>query len=300
MQDNLNKQVLGALQKLMMSGKNSELIQKDPVVAATAQRQNAYSLRVSQSYTPNSTNGRANFSRIFAIVSTKFHLARQAMRSGNERQAAAFIAAGMRMQRVTHNEVMADDYFVTKMARHTFSAHFETSKDFRDLVLEKALAQDEAVKDPAMKDEVIAYYTKQLDEWKIGVIKKARAVVSHPKCGMLLGLSNGMWGLPGGAIEAGEQSYQAALREITEETGIVESDISKMAMLGINEVFGAKIYGVQIREEVDCAKVSPAQDKDHEFSELKWFQPNELSSNTYPDAAEHIGWMAAHVTDTKK
>jgi 8-oxo-dGTP pyrophosphatase MutT (NUDIX family) len=41
---------------------------------------------------------------------------------------------------------------------------------------------------------------------------------------------NGMWGLPGGGIEPGESVFEAALREVKEETGL---DIRIKGLLGI-------------------------------------------------------------------
>lgn len=169
MQDNLNKVTLGHLQKLMMNGKNSHLVQRDAVISETSRRQSSYYVRCSQSYTLNAVNARSNFSRAFAIVANKIHNARDAMFEGNEELASSMIAAGMHYQRLTHNELLPDDYFFTNMARTLFSMHFKTSKAFRERILEKALERDESyLNDKTLKDEILGHYTAQLDAWQVG------------------------------------------------------------------------------------------------------------------------------------
>lgn len=121
-------------------------------------------------------------------------------------------------------------------------------------------------------------------------IMTARAVVQSDKCGVLLGLSNGVWGLPGGAIEGDESSKLAALREVREETGLKDEEIVEVSHLGVNESLGSDIFLVQVTEFA-CEGVFYFDDPDKEFSQLRWFSTSSLPQNIYPDVVLHIDWF---------
>ena len=60
------------------------------------------------------------------------------------------------------------------------------------------------------------------------------------------------WGLPKGVVEAGESPEQAALREIAEETGILQSDLRIRATLSPSEyVYRSRNTGRLVFKQVD-------------------------------------------------
>ncbi|WP_397453868.1 NUDIX hydrolase [Pseudomonas sp. NA-150] len=70
------------------------------------------------------------------------------------------------------------------------------------------------------------------------------------------------WVLPGGKIEAGETPAQAALRELSEETGLVAQDLIYLARFEKNNTVHY-VFTVQLRE---TDKPSPQ----NEIADCKW------------------------------
>jgi 8-oxo-dGTP pyrophosphatase MutT (NUDIX family) len=146
---------------------------------------------------------------------------------------------------------------------------------------------------PPLEIILVIKYFKVMNNYALllihGKSSKARAVIENSKYGVLLGLSNDVWGLPGGAIEKDESSKDAILREVREETGLQEKEIIKITFLGVNKLLHSDIYCLRIKDDA-CESVIHFVDSD-EFSELKWFAPTTLPGNTYPDVIEHIDWF---------
>ncbi|MGK0555388.1 NUDIX hydrolase [Macrococcus capreoli] len=62
---------------------------------------------------------------------------------------------------------------------------------------------------------------------------------------------NGLWGIPGGLIEIGEKVKEAAIREVTEETGLIPKDVDLFGIYSGEDYIvkypnGDEVYSVTI------------------------------------------------------
>ncbi|WP_414047950.1 NUDIX hydrolase [Macrococcus equi] len=62
---------------------------------------------------------------------------------------------------------------------------------------------------------------------------------------------NGLWGIPGGLIEIGEKVKDAAIREVTEETGLIPKDVDLFGIYSGEDYIvtypnGVEVYSVTI------------------------------------------------------
>jgi 8-oxo-dGTP diphosphatase len=85
------------------------------------------------------------------------------------------------------------------------------------------------------------------------------------------------WEMPAGHIEAGEDPDQAAVRELFEEAGVVNSSLTVISDYGVSEA-GKSAYGRLYFASVKEMEALP----DHEIEEIKLCR--ELPSHlTYPE-----------------
>jgi 8-oxo-dGTP pyrophosphatase MutT (NUDIX family) len=90
------------------------------------------------------------------------------------------------------------------------------------------------------------------------------------------------WGFPGGSCELGESLFEAAQRELLEETGLTASSWTFVTMLSGKEFFftypnGDQIYNVSA---VYVARgLSGDLCSDHEALELRWFEMDDLPTD---------------------
>jgi ADP-ribose pyrophosphatase YjhB (NUDIX family) len=98
---------------------------------------------------------------------------------------------------------------------------------------------------------------------------------------------NGLWGLPGGAVEPGESVSEALVREVKEETGL---DVTPLRLIG---VYSAPANGQvvtypdgnvihYVSSSFECRVVAGALVCSHESLELGWFDPERLPADLVP------------------
>jgi ADP-ribose pyrophosphatase YjhB (NUDIX family) len=105
-----------------------------------------------------------------------------------------------------------------------------------------------------------------------------------------------VWGLPKGGVEPGESPEQAALREITEETGM--SGVVEGELGSIDYWFYARDRGGRIHKTVHYFLVratgGTTDAHDHEVREARWVDIGEaLRLMTYPNEREMVRKAAA-------
>ena len=101
----------------------------------------------------------------------------------------------------------------------------------------------------------------------------------------------GAWALPGGFVNEGESSVEAAKRELAEETGVNVPDTDSLALIGIYDAPGrdprgwtiSAAYAAQVSRIVDAKGGDDA-------AEARWFPLNDL-----PELAFDHGRILADV-----
>lgn len=100
---------------------------------------------------------------------------------------------------------------------------------------------------------------------------------------------NGMWCIPGGAIELGETLEQALEREVKEETSLNISNPKLFDVVAnVHMIYPNKdeVYYTDVVYEVN--DYTGTLKYDEESTELKWFNINKLPESIMPTQIEYI------------
>ncbi len=91
-----------------------------------------------------------------------------------------------------------------------------------------------------------------------------------------------MWNLPGGRVEAAESPWDAVVREVGEEVGL---------LVRVDRLLG--VYAIPARADLVfsflCVPVGGAIRLTDEADDIQWFSRADIPSNTLPRQRERIG-----------
>ena len=87
----------------------------------------------------------------------------------------------------------------------------------------------------------------------------------------------GLWDLPGGFTEEGEEPLAALAREVREETGLELRDARPLGIWIEPDYAGRAVFSVTYVAEVGGGEPRPADD----VTELRWFAPDDLPEDGY-------------------
>ena len=120
------------------------------------------------------------------------------------------------------------------------------------------------------------------------IIDAAGGVIRNKRGEYLFIFRRGKWDLPKGKLDKGENFPQAALREVTEETGLTGIELNKPLMstyhtyLLKNSLVLKKTYWFDMTY---YGNETPIPQTIEDIEEVRWFKPEELFipfQNTYP------------------
>lgn len=131
-------------------------------------------------------------------------------------------------------------------------------------------------------------------------IDAAGGVVKNKKGEFLFIYRRGKWDLAKGKVDKGETFAQAAVREVTEETGLSKLDIERPLMSTYHtyeykgDIALKKTYWFEMFYNGDD---TPVPQTEEDIEEAKWFKPEELFipfQNTFPlieDLFKYLGYI---------
>lgn len=107
----------------------------------------------------------------------------------------------------------------------------------------------------------------------------------------LSGHGAGTFEIPGGHLEFGETFEEAALREVREETGLMDLAVRGIVSLG-NDILFNKHY-VSVGVCVECASGEPSDPEPEHSKNWQWYDLDDLPEPFFPHSQRVVqNWLA--------
>lgn len=135
--------------------------------------------------------------------------------------------------------------------------------------------------------------------------------IAHPGGPFFVRKDEGVWSIPKGIIDEGEDRFTAALREFKEETG-QDSPTDGFELTPVHRKDGKTIYAWAIEGDADPAKIEsnrfelewpPRSGKKIEIPEIDradWFTPEEAKKKLHPPQQAFVDELLARLEDKEK
>lgn len=98
------------------------------------------------------------------------------------------------------------------------------------------------------------------------------------------------WHFPGGAVEIGETSHDAAVRELVEETGVTALGAPRLFGLYFNPAFGGRDHVALF--VADAFERGPEPSPNREIAEIGWFARDALPDDATPATRRRLAEIA--------
>lgn len=192
------------------------------------------------------------------------------------------------MYKVFYNEKvlhLTDDFVKNFQIRQGLFYKFQNTEELKDIV--DVFTQLKKIRSLTIFDYDIDKLREEFQHSFDKVVYAAGGVVHTPDDELLMIYRRGKWDLPKGKLDKGEEDEEAAIREVTEETGL--SDFEEISpLLATYHIYKEKeilvLKRVMWYDMLYTGNQKPIPQTEEDITEVKWFNQRnifEAISNTY-------------------
>ena len=192
------------------------------------------------------------------------------------------------MYKVFYNEKvlhLTDDFVKNFQIRQGLFYKFQNTEELKDIV--SVFTQIKKIRSLTIFDYDIDRLRKEFQNSFDKVVFAAGGVVRTPDSKLLMIYRRGKWDLPKGKLDKGEDEETAAIREVTEETGLSGfEDVTPL--LSTYHIYKEKeilvLKRVMWYDMLYKGTEKPVPQTEEDITEIKWFNQREIFepiSNTY-------------------